>query len=152
MKPKANRAESQKPTEAELVLRIDQVLELLVAGASRAEILRFATETWKVSERTVDAYLMRARDALEAEAAIHRPREIGLAIRRYTRLFRDMKKAQDFKGALAAQKALNDLLGIDAPKKIAPTDPSGENEYTGADEILRRLLPEFTPGGEGPAT
>ena len=32
------------------------------------------------------------------------------------------------------------LLGLDAPTKIAPTDPSGEHEYSGiADDLQRRL-------------
>lgn len=44
------------------------------------------------------------------------------------------------------------LLGLDAPTKIAPTDPSGENPYMGlSDDDLRRALLEAAtraaPGG-----
>lgn len=43
--------------------------------------------------------------------------------------------------ALAAQEARRKMLGMDAPTKVAPTDPTGTKPYEkmGDDEILKRI-------------
>jgi hypothetical protein len=39
------------------------------------------------------------------------------------------------------------LLGLDAPTKISPTDPTGEREYDSS-ELFSKLLPELAGNGE----
>ena len=43
------------------------------------------------------------------------------------------------------------LLGLDAPVKVAPTDPTGDFVYDGS-AIIGRLLPELTLGSETATT
>jgi hypothetical protein len=48
-----------KSTDAEVELRVNTVYEMVVKGASRKYIIRYASENWNVSSRTVDEYLNR---------------------------------------------------------------------------------------------
>lgn len=62
--------------------------------------------------------------------------------------------------ALKVEERRAKLLGLDAPAKIAPTDPTGEDEYSGLsdEELTRRLRAilgdtyEASPSGHGNRT
>ena len=63
---------ARKSTKAEKNFRIDAVYSLLVDGKSRADILQFAADTWKVSVRQGDTYIAEARQRLEEDCTISR--------------------------------------------------------------------------------
>lgn len=129
--------------DVDFAARVETVLEMLVDGDERAAILRYVSEKWRVTTRTGDKYIAAANAKLEEAAKPHREREIGKAIRRYSKLYRKMNRLQDFKGALAAQSALSSFLGIEASKSLEIRLPDLKNltdeELVAAREKLKRL-------------
>lgn len=111
--------------------RAAKSLELRINGYSYRQIARALS----ISERT--AYLdvqeeLAALDALVSKRA-ERLRDLELArLDKILRSLWDPIKAGDAKAAMAAIKALERrarLLGLDAPTKVAPTDPEGAKPY-----------------------
>lgn len=122
--------------------RITSVVEMLVQGASRYQIVQYSAATWGINQRQTDDYLKWAREEIRNSGAYDRSEEIEKAIRRYTEIHRRamnpapqplmkdgeplllddkpiMRKGKpDFHAANEAQKSLCRLLGLDAPKVL----------------------------------
>jgi len=95
--------------------RVDVVLELLVAGLSRRQILANVEQKhaeWHASQRTIDRYIAMAYGILEQEAKPIRAREIAKALRRLDMLFARSLAITDFKACLAIQRERNTLLWL----------------------------------------
>lgn len=92
--------------------RVDAVLSALLDGAAFSEICRKASEEWGVSERQICRYLQSANKIIEKSAKYRREEQIGLAVRRFTRIFSRAMKAQDYKTAIAAQREICTLFGL----------------------------------------
>lgn len=115
-------------TKAEKKRRVNDVYKMLLVGCSRAEILQLATnQGWGVSDRQVDTYIKDARkkftDVLDEDVTQYRAEAL-------TRLHYLLQKAfqiQDYKTALAVQKEINSVLGLEAAKKL---DHSGDVTIT----------------------
>lgn len=100
-------------TAAEKHKRVSQVTELLLTGHSRADILRFAAEmNWDVSERQVTYYISAANEYFKKSAAVDRDSEIGKAMRRYTRLYRESYRVKDYRTAMQTQEKIVALFGL----------------------------------------
>ena len=121
--------------------RINKVIEWLVLGLSRAQILQYAAEKteWNISERQIDTYISRANEEIEKHAQTVRERELGKSIKRLEMLFHSCMKVQDYQRALAVQKELNELLGLKAPVKQEVTGKDG-SELT--IQIIRGKKPD----------
>ncbi len=104
----------RKTTQTELLKRVNVILNLVVSGLNRAEIMRYvANKTpWGVSERTIDSYLARARRVIAAVANVEQKRELGLSMLRLEELFKRSLAGRDYKAALAVQKERHELLGL----------------------------------------
>lgn len=122
-KVKRPRSESQKPTAVEKDKRVNQVLKLLLNGLSRAEICQFVSEKtdWNVDERTIDRYIAEANAIFKEKSNIIREQEIGKSLLRLENLYARNMQITDFKAALAVQKEINAMLGLNAPKSIELT-------------------------------
>ena len=95
--------------------RVDTVLELLVAGLHRRQIVEHAAKKfpdWQASPRTIDRYISAAHTILEQEAKPIRARELAKAIRRLDMLFARCMTITDYKGALAVERERIALLGL----------------------------------------
>ena len=96
---------AKKSTNVEIDERVNAVYDLLLRANSRTQIVRYAAETWQVSERQADLYMTRARQLMALDAELERPQWLAAAVARlqdYERLARD-------KGNLSvAIKALED--------------------------------------------
>ena len=51
-------------TQVERIQRVEIVFNLLLGGATRAEIIRFCNEKWEVKEDCVDKYMKDAREKI----------------------------------------------------------------------------------------
>jgi len=107
--------------------RINAIVDLYLQGVTRLRDIRTYSENenWQVGDRALEKYMTRARKILQKSAEAKRETEIGKAIGRYELLFYKSYKVQDYKVALAAQRALCELLGLNAPAKTAMTDTEG---------------------------
>lgn len=106
-----------KATNAESAERVTKVYDLLILGLSRQEIMQYCS-AWQITTRQIDVYIQKATERLKTHADYQREEQLGIAINRLNKLYRDNLKVQDYKGALAVQKELNLLLGLHAPQKI----------------------------------
>jgi len=109
-----------KGSNADIYERVTVVLELIVNGARRPEILRYAREDsdWGVSWRQVDNYIKRANDRLLEIAHHTQEQEFRLAYERLTAIYGRAFKDEDWKSALAAQKEIHKLFGLTGPDII----------------------------------
>lgn len=100
-----------------MTARSDQVLDLVVAGLTRREIILWVETKsgWKIKTRQVDRLIARAHDTLERTAQPHRQRELAKAVRRLDMLFARSLQINDFKACLAVEKERIALLGLGNP-------------------------------------
>lgn len=120
----------RKATKAEVRRRVARIYELLLAGATRDQILRYVADPpdglpWGVSERMVDYYIARARVMLEEQAAVRREEMFGLAVARLNDLFRRALARNQLDVARRCQKDLSELLGLEAPRRHEVSGPDG---------------------------
>lgn len=117
-KPKPKRqsrpAARVRVTQAEKAARVETVLELLVNGASRREIIAYIAQKtpWNVSDKTIDDYIVEARDDLRAAAGIDADQELAKAFRRFENLYARALRVQDYKVCLAIEKARLKFCGL----------------------------------------
>ena len=147
----------RRGTQIEKEERVTAVYRLVIHGATREEILRHGSETWKVSTRQVEDYLAAAKVRFKALANYVREEELGKTRDRLEFLYGRNVKAQDFKAAHAVLSDAAKLLGLYAPTTT-------KSEVTGANggpiqvervmpdaELEARLRLALDAGGEGPA-
>lgn len=85
--------------------RVNTVYDLLLRAYSRTQILRYAAETWDVSERQAELYMSRARQLMQLDAELERPQWLAAAVARLA----DYERQAREKGNLSiAIKALED--------------------------------------------
>lgn len=138
-----------KATKAQVEARVTELMGLIVRGASYSDILRYCSEMGaaandptakehaqksafygvELTSRQIDTYIKRAREAFSQLSESDRTEAIGLAHARLELLFQSTMRIQDFKAALAVEKSRIELLGLNAPTKIAPTNPAGDKPY-----------------------
>ncbi|MBZ0306092.1 MAG: hypothetical protein K8I82_08505, partial [Anaerolineae bacterium] len=69
-----------KSHNAKFAARVDAVYRLLLAGATRQEMLDFSEKQgWNVTPRQVDTYIRKARALLEKDSEFLRTLEFGKA-------------------------------------------------------------------------
>ena len=136
----------QRVSSTEIETRINQIYEMLVAGASPQSIWQFLTQkedsakdnAWdNVSTRQFARYIAEARTRLQEAAKIHHREELGRAIERLHRLYFASVQIRDYKAALAVQKELNTLLKLD--QIAAPPADNGEDQ-TDAAAVVRLII------------
>lgn len=110
-----------KSTKAEVAARVDTVMTKLLRGEKRAEIIRYASESWNVDERQVQNYITRATKLI---AEITQPRkeyEFALVRQRLEDLYDSAFKDKNYNAALGALKQVAEMIGLNAPVKSDTT-------------------------------
>jgi hypothetical protein len=160
---------AKRATKAIVQARIDDILRIRLDGAQAWDLCAFVREKEKepgspwelapgqkpLSESQLRRYMAKA-DALifmRIRGQTKRRRRLitrHVAIRH--NLYAKALSAGDYRTALAAVKDEADLLGLYPPKKIAPTNPTGEKEYAPltADERLAALRNLYASLGISP--
>lgn len=126
-----HRTKAPKPTRAEREARITEVFKLLIIGLARHDIVRYVADRtiWNLKERAIDYLIARATARFEAHAKVRRDQELGKAIARLNDLYSRTHRVQDFKTCLMAQRELNELLGLYAPKRLEHLGPEGSPQH-----------------------
>jgi hypothetical protein len=114
-----------KSTAAEIERRVSDIYPLVVSGLPLRDIRRYVTDKcdWTADSRTIERYMAKARAIIHEKADYDREEKLSEALA----FLEDMRGRSAAKGetrtAIAAQRELNDLLGLKAPTK---TEQSGE--------------------------
>jgi hypothetical protein len=148
-----------KSTKAEVKKRVEEVFKLRLGGANFADIVQYASapeQAWGVSERQLWNYIEAADKLIVQRFDAKAPYLLHRHLLQRNQLYAHAMGAGDFRTALAVLKDEAQLEGLYPPKKVAPTDPAGEKEYTGglsdADRAVavERLYARVGPGAGGP--
>lgn len=140
LKPRG-RKPAAKSTAIEVQSRVNKVFDLLIQGATRAQIIQYASgqppkiqddgtmsagrPEWGVGERMIDEYIAKANALFSEQSIVDRKREVGKALSRLNFLYTANIKAGDLKAALDTEKAKAALLGLNAPTKLAHEGKDG---------------------------
>lgn len=110
-----------KSTNSEVETRINKVFDLLVAGASRSQIIQYASDKgkWNITDRQIDSYIKEAHTRLIEVGKTHREIELGRAIARLNNLYFLSISLQNYNVALGVQKEINKLLGLSLEESLA---------------------------------
>lgn len=100
---------AKKATNVEIDERVNATYDLLLRAYSRAQILRYAAETWGVADRTAETYISRARQLMQLDAELERPQWLAAAI---ARLQEYERRASDNNQLGVALKALEDQVRL----------------------------------------
>ena len=131
---------SGKGTRAVVAARVDVVYRLLLLGLDYQRILEHIAKkysVWGVKPRTVDNYIAKAKKLI-IEAGYHdRELEFGRSLARKHDLYTRCLNDKDYRGALAVQKEIDDLLGLKAPIEVNLNDARRELVELMLEEVMR---------------
>lgn len=93
----AKKRESYKKSDKwEVQQRVNKAYEMICHGFRRQDFLLYATETWGVSERTVDTYMQRAYAKLKNDLDIDKSDLIATLIAQAQVIQREAKDSKNY--------------------------------------------------------
>ena len=133
MRPGGPLRPSPGDREAASALFRDRILLLLVSGMSVEAAEGYCLQQGMDLD-TAKRVVAEARQRITVAADYTREEQLGLAVRRLKDLYAKSITAKDTRTALQAQREINRLLGLYAPKASGSDEPAGEG-----DDSARRL-------------
>lgn len=134
--PKAKRLPNVGQTSREeLEFRYAQVAKWISLSKKKGEIKKLAYQEWGIKPRTFENYYTAAYKILAAEADTTPDEQFQKSVRFYELVIAD--DSAEFKDKIAARKALDELLGIQKPRKTAQVGANGQvvDPVTGGDVV-----------------
>lgn len=116
---------------------------------TRAKIVEFMSTEWGISTKQAARYLSTARFRIQRLVDAKRQDLLGEALARHDELRRAGFADKNYDLVLNADKEDANLLGLYPPKKVAPTNPAGDQEYGALsdEERMKRLLAVLKEAG-----
>ena len=168
-------AARRRRTKAVRQYHLEVMENSLADGMSATQIIREAVRQFGVQERTAwddlaEVYRRWRAVGTDGRAKMHAAASFDKAVLRREMLFRKAWLANQLSVALAVEKDRCELEGLYPPRKVAPTNPEGDEEYgptplsveerkaiitaffarLGA-ELDPQLLDQLTAGGDTPS-
>ena len=125
--------------------RVYRCVEILATTKHHHEAVAAIRNEFRVSRRQADRYLHSARILTVEALKKDKDQHVADAYATYKAIVADPNAENRDK--IRAQEALDRLLGLSAPHKVAPVDPSGELAWQQEkpeelhDRLLQRLVP-----------
>jgi hypothetical protein len=113
-----------KSTDAEINIRHATVAEMLVKGQSRQDILQYASNTWKVSDRTADEYIAKAWAKLKKSINDDIDNYKSLLINRFEDLYKRNYNIQDYRECRQVLGDLSKIIGLSAESGGKKNNPN----------------------------
>ena len=105
---------------------LDKIVLLLVSLQSASAVRAACMEKLGLTETQADAAIEHAKAKVVSAAEVDRDKARGESIVRLNDLYERALRVQDVKAALAAQKELNKLQGLIAPRRKPTGDADAE--------------------------
>ena len=102
-----------KSDKAEITRRVSKVMELLLNGFSRAEILQNAAKMWGVAERTTDTYIASSNERIKKQAEEIEKEMFSLVQLRLESQYKKAIAANDRHLARLLLRDMTKLYGLD---------------------------------------
>ena len=123
-----------KATDAEIELRIATIYEMVIKGCSRAFIVRFTAENWKIEERQTNSYLMTVKDKIKnTYGQEYKETILSNHLAQLENLYEKNYTIEDFRECRNIIDSRNKLLGLNAAQK---TDVDVKGEL----KIIREII------------
>ena len=139
----------EKSTKAELQRRIAYVMELLAKNYKRSQIMEHVLNEcdWGVTTNTIGKYINRAKGELVKEIRKSAVQHLAKSVMQLEDLYNRCYQDEDYRGALAVRKHLDEVLGVSADK----LESSLEDAEESLDDELESLIRDVTPTRSGRA-
>lgn len=108
---------ANKPTGTDVNKRISMVYEMIIKGASRPFILRYAAEKWDLKERQIDTYIKKAHSVIIDEAQRIKEDLLDKCVTRLEDLYKKNYTVEDFRECRNIIADKRKLFGLDEPIK-----------------------------------
>lgn len=123
-----------KSSNAEFQKRVLIVLEMVVSGMRRREIIQNISENealkWKVDVRQIDNYIAEAQKEIDKYSEKNKDATYKKCKARLDFLWRKNVAVKDYKAAMLVVDREAKIDGIDAPTKVANTTVDGQDVVT----------------------
>jgi hypothetical protein len=126
-----------KPSVVELTQRVQQVANLLCDGYKNGEIAEKMHKDFKVSSRTTETYISRAKALILEEVGRPKDEHRAESFGYYQKMSHDKEAPASVR--LHARELIGDLLGLDAPKRAEISGPDGGPIATKEENPLKGL-------------
>jgi len=127
-----------KATDAEIELRIATLYEMVTKGCSRAFIVRFTAENWKIEERQTNSYLMTVKDKIKnTYGQEYKETILSNHLAQLENLYEKNYTIEDFRECRNIIDSRNKLLGLNAVQKTDITT-NGESINTPSINFTKR--------------
>lgn len=125
-----NTGETNKASNAQMDKFLETVIEMIVKGFTRTDILRYFTENEKLelrrSESSVDIYIKKARKEIIKRFQPEREKLMADSLAKLTNLYKKNYEIQDYRECRQIIETLGKLTGINAPEKTEITGKDGK--------------------------
>ena len=102
----------KRSSNAELGLRVNRVARLLANGATRSDVLQYASSQWECCDRTTDDYIRRARELLCADWELDRRVFTAEILAQLTTLQKEARKTNNLNAALGCIKTAAQIAQV----------------------------------------
>jgi hypothetical protein len=110
---------AMKSTDAEVELRISIIYEMIIKGMSRKYIIRYGSEHWSVSSRTIDEYLKRVNAEIkEVFGNEYKRNLLSKQLAQLEDLYVKNYKIDDFRECRGIIESRSRMLGLNEPDKL----------------------------------
>lgn len=113
----------KRPTRDELEARIEMTVKLISAGFHDGQVKRTVAKEYNCSTRTVEAYLRRAREILRDRRNRSREDLQAESMAYYESVL--VSKSATPRDRLFARKRIDELLGLEEPRRHEHSGPAG---------------------------
>ena len=127
-----------KATNGVKKLRIQQTYVLLLSDTSKADIVRYGSDNWGITERQVEKYMRWATDIIEAESAAMQVEAFAQALGKHKQMRHKALKNNDDRLAFEITKDINKLLNLYPPSASKVTNLDVDLSQL-TDEQLQRI-------------
>jgi len=92
--------------------RIVNVVDMLIEGKNRQNILQFNSENWNLSERQIDSYIGKATAIIKSELVKDSEFSLSKAIKRFEFIYQRAIETKDYRLAMQTNKEICVIQGL----------------------------------------
>jgi hypothetical protein len=123
-----------KASNAEIQVRLDKVVEMLLDGHTKTTIVRHGAEKWGVATRQMEEYMAWAWEFIHEAGKEETPKQKARVLKNFWRLFQEAKEQGDRREQHALINSMSKILGLE----IAPAEqPNRLQEAT--EDLIKEL-------------
>jgi hypothetical protein len=133
-----------KATQAEILTRVNEVLQMRLNGAEFVDIRQYASENgWKVSDRQLWRYIRRTDAILAATLERDREKIFNRHIGQRRALYARSASVSDYRTCLAILRDEAELLGL-YPARNGPQAPDGGSGGAAIEAVAMKIIQHIT--------